>query len=364
MRPLTFALLLSFLSLHSFAQKNFTTGYIVKINGDTIHGYLQEEVREELFLKIKFKPDNIDAIFQTFTPSEVKAFKFESGNLYKSISFINTLEDSSKMQTRFALQLVEGTYNLFSYIINERIYFVITGNDLSDLLYNSAYNNNGELKIESNYTTKLTLLASACDKYVLHPEEVSYNEKEVAKFISQLDNCVSPNTVSTDYYQKPKIQTQIILFAGGLPMGSRNQFSAEGMIRLIYPQLSKKISINIGVRYSHTTKTEIDRDDGNFKFTRTIKDGVFSVPLTLQYSFLTWVIRPYVSSGFGLAYLKEETTNIQNALYIPPQNQFKLSVIGAIGIEGYITKRLFVKAEWRYELLVQYPAIGIAYRFK
>ena len=197
----------------------------------------------------------------------------------------------------------------------------------------------------------------------MHPEQIRYNEKDLASFISQLNNCVSPGAASTDYYQKPKTETQIVAFAGGLPMGVRNQFTAEVILRLIYPQLSKKIYFNVGPHYSHTYKTRRDRDDGNFFFTRSIQDDIFSVPVTIQYSFINWVIQPYVSAGFAAAYLKERTSNIQDALFIPAQNQLKLAGIGAVGVEGHITKQLFIKIEWRYELILQYPAIGIAYSF-
>jgi opacity protein-like surface antigen len=171
--------------------------------------------------------------------------------------------------------------------------------------------------------------------------------------------------VSLNYYKKPQTKSQLVIFAGGLPMGTRNQLTAEAAIRLSYPQISKNIFFNVGLHYSHTLKTRVDRDNGNFKFTRSIKDDIFGVPVTLQYNLSNWIIKPYISGGVGFNYLKEFTSNDPNpnSTYIAPKNQFNISPIACIGIEGYVTQKLFIKAEWRYEILLQYPAIGIAYLF-
>lgn len=368
MKQLTFALLLCLIFLQCISQNKFTSGYIVKSSGDTVHGYLQEETRKDLLFQVKFKSDINNSSFQTLTPSDVRAFKFESGNLYKTIKFVNTLEDSSKVQTCFALQLVEGLYNLFSYLASEKIYFVVTVNGASYMLYNFEYGVNRDLKTEGNYVSQLSLLDSACETYLLHPDLVIYNEKGMAKFITDLNKCVVPNAITANYYKKPKAQAQFVLFAGGFPLGNQNIITLEGMLRLVYPQISKKSSLNIGFRYYHNTKNETELNGGNIPFTRTYRDDFFSVPLSFQYNFLPGIIQPYFTGEVAGVYVKEAVSNIPSAIYIAPINQLSISVNVAAGVEGYITKRLFVKAEWRYEfnfkyLAIQYPTVGIAYKF-
>src|SRR5580704_14071252 len=151
MDKLNFVLLALCISLQVSGQKEFTPGYVIKISGDTMHGYLQEEIRSEIHSKVKFKTSESDLIIQTFTPSELKLFKYESGNLYRTISFINTLEDTSKSQTLFARQLVEGVYNLYSYVLQEQTYFVVLGNGESYFIYNSIYANLGDRLRDGNY---------------------------------------------------------------------------------------------------------------------------------------------------------------------------------------------------------------------
>jgi hypothetical protein len=43
--------------------------------------------------------------------------------------------------------------------------------------------------------------------------------------------------------------------------------------------------------------------------------------------------------------------------------KFGLSLIIAAGIEGYVTKKFVIKADWRHELFTHYPVVGIAYFF-
>jgi hypothetical protein len=364
MKRLPIALLLC-ISIYSSAQTNFAAGYIVKTDGDTLHGYLQEEIRSQLVFEIQFKTENSNSSFQTFTTNDVKAFKYETGNHYKKITFKNTLPDSGYMETVFALELVEGAYNLYSYILKEETYFIAEGNGASYFLYNTTYNANGAVLIEGNYISRLGVLAAACPNKSFNTEQLNYAEKDISKYIFDLNNCLSPNTASINHYQKPKAVSQIVLFAGGIILGkNKNQVTADAAMRLMYPQLSKDLFIIIGIHFSNSNRIQKDVDYNYNHFTYLFSDEVICVPLTLQYNFEIGPIHPYLGGGFAAAYLNEKnTTTDYYAAHIPPQNRFGVSVIAAAGIEGNITNNLLIKAEWRYEFFFQYPVVGIAYSF-
>ncbi|SRR5579871_614143 len=365
MKRITITVLLIAISFSSFAQ-TFSPGFIVKTNGDTLNGYLQEELRADIVNTIKFKTDNSSSSIQTFTPQEVTAFRYGSGDLYKSISFKNTLSDSASSRTCYALQLVTGFYNLYCYIENEQTYFVVLGNNISNFLYNSVENTNGETKIEGNYISRLQLLAASCSERSLHSLEITYSEKEISSFVNKLNNCIAPNTSSTNYYQKAKTRMGVTFFAGGIVLGkNRSQFTADAALSITYPQLSKNLSINIGAHYSYTSHDDREKGFGSSVDLSVTKDEIFSIPLTVQYNLLRGIVQPFVYGGFAAAYLMEQSTY---SVYsgIPgstSSNKFGISAIGAVGIEGHFSKNFYVKAEWRYELLGQYPAIGLACNF-
>lgn len=363
MKCLTFALLL--FSFQSFAQNKFAPGYIVKHSGDTIMGYLQEEVRMDLLLQVKFKTDVNGSSGQSYTPSEIKAFKYESGNLYNAVTFTNTLGDSATTQTIFALLLVQGENNLFSYIANEKTYFIVSSKEVSSFLYDADYDNNGYLKNEGNYVSRLAQIATACSNTKLNPENVRFNEKEIANFIFDVNHCLSPNTTSINNYKKPKTIANVVLFAGALPLGKQSQLTLDAALRFNSPQISKKAFLSIGFHFAHTIKIETTHyGTASYKRTATYTD--FSVPLTLQYNFFDGPIRPYITVGFGVGNFKQDFTNDNLpyfASYEKSTNQFEIPVIGALGIEANVYKGLFIKAEWRYEFLLQLPAIGLSYNF-
>jgi hypothetical protein len=366
MKPLSTAILLC-ISIYASAQTNFTPGYIVKSSGDTLRGYLQEELRKDILFSIKFKVNNTSTSFETFTSTNIMGFKYESGDLYKSISFKNTLNDTAAVQTSFALQLVTGPYNLYSYIENEETYFVVLGNNVSYFIYNTVTDNSGLVKIEGNYSSRLQALAVSCHDRSLHSDLITYNEKDISDFIYKLNNCIAPNSSSTNHYQKQKALMSVSLFAGGISVGkNRNQLTGDLALRIIYPQLSKNVSLNIGVHYSHTTDDKRQKLFGSNVELSITKDDIFCVPLTMQYNIGQGIIQPFFYGGFGAAYVKEQSTYsvyAQNPLPNLPA-KFEASVIGAIGIEGHVTSNLYIRAEWRYEEIFQYPAIGLSYNFK
>jgi hypothetical protein len=66
--------------------------------------------------------------------------------------------------------------------------------------------------------------------------------------------------------------------------------------------------------------------------------------------------------GFSAAYLSENL--LAKAIYSnTTTTKLGLAFIIEAGVDGYISKHFLVKACWRYELLTQFPAVGIAYIF-
>ena len=366
MNRLPIALLLC-ISICASAQTNFTAGYIVKANGDTLRGYLQEELRKDLLFSIKFKPGSTSTAFETLTPADITSFKYESGDVYKLISFKNTLNDSTPAQTCFALQLVTGPYNLYSYIENEEIYFVVIGNNVSYFVYNTTTDNSGQIKNEGNYLSRLLAMAASCNDRSLHSDQLTYNEKDISDFVNKLNNCIAPGSSSTNHYQKAKAITQLSIFAGGFSVGkNRNQLTGDIAFRVTYPQLSKNVFLNIGIHYSNTTIDKREKIIGTVVELSVTKDDIFCVPLTIQYNIGQGIIQPFFYGGLAAAYLTQNTTHSVYDQFptVDLPNKFEVSVIGAIGIEGHITKNFCIKAEWRYEELLQYPALGLSYTFK
>jgi hypothetical protein len=147
-----------------------------------------------------------------------------------------------------------------------------------------------------------------------------------------------------------------------LPAGDDHQITLDAAVRLINPRIDPKASLNIGLRYSNTgtsTKTTTYDYIYNIEYVYVSKQTheVFCLPVTFQYNLLSGRIQPAVYVGFSAAYLSENPADPHIL------QKFGIAVIGGACIEGYITPHFLIKADWRYELLMQYPSIGVGIKF-
>lgn len=354
---------LSLFCLSLIAQNKYDPGWLVKNNRDTIKGYIEESVDAEFSKQVNFKTDSAAAA-QIFLPGDIQSFGVGSG-IYRSISFQNTDPEKMMRDNCFAKLLVTGKYNLFVFTRGDRQFFLIKNDTSTYFLYNSLFSNNGELITQGNYTNTLNLISIPCEKLASRYDRVDYGEKEMSDFVLALNKCISPET-AVNYYQKPKSVMQIFLFAGGLPLGSQSQVTIEGFMRFSLPTVNRNTFLNVGLHYSatHSITPQEDFFYGQYKLSAI--HNIYSIPLTIQYDFATGIIRPYLYAGVGIAYLDQTKSGEPYYLSVldKPVQNFGISFVVGAGIEAKIINKLFVRVDYRYELLLQFPSIGIAYQFK
>jgi hypothetical protein len=340
------------------AQQLFDPGYIIKKNQDTVRGFIIIDLESNLSSAVKFKTDEISPTVK-FVPSELEGFK-TGDDVYRSMQFRNTAEDSV-METAFVKQLVKGEYNLYAYAKTDRKFYLLQKEEILYFLYDGVNRNSGEIVQKGNFYNYLNLVAVPCEKLTNLVDRVGYNDKDMAEFISKVDNCETPGN-ATNLYQKPKTLVQPMIFAGGLPVSGMNQFTASFILHITLPRIDKKTSINIGLNYASLTKETDERNDYYYLYKLLTNYQIFSVPVTFQYNFTTNRIQPYFYAGISAAY-DQKTTNTQNNQIPASDNQFGISPVAGIGIQARLIAQLFLRADWRYEVVLQYPAIGIAYQF-
>jgi hypothetical protein len=366
MKKLTITALLLFIFLSSFPQKNFFPGWIQMSKGDTLHGYLQQEIRKDIIETINFKAEGESSDFKRFTVAEVQSFKYDEGNLYRTITFTNSASENAVDQTCFARQLVAGIYSLFEIIKSERTFYIIRNENTDYFLYSSIFGVSGALEKEGNYLNQLIQLATTCNGPNLHPERVDYTNKDLLRFVLELNNCNSPGSTSINYYHKTKTVARLFVFAGGLPLGNRSQLTADLMGRFVYPQIDPRLSFNIGLHYSNTEKPVLRRDYTYTPLYTQTNYKITSIPIFVQYNFTRGIIQPYIYGGASAAYLAVNPDNPWdpydgNEIY--GNNQFNIELLGGIGVEAYITPWFLARIDWRYEYTLQFPSIGLGFKF-
>ena len=80
-------------------------------------------------------------------------------NIYKSMRFMNTAEDSV-METAFVKQLVRGEYNLYAYSKPDRRYYLLQKDETLYFLYDEVNRNSGEIIQKGNFYNYLNLVAA------------------------------------------------------------------------------------------------------------------------------------------------------------------------------------------------------------
>gem|GEM_PF-583627 len=340
------------------AQQPFNTGYIIKTNRDTVRGFIQFGQEKELSRSVKFR-EGSSATVNEFTPSDILGFS-EENEIYKSLHFLNTAEDSVK-ETAFVKLLVTGEYSLYAYTKEDRKFYLLRSDTTDYFLYDGVYTNMGALVQKGNYQNYLFFISVNCEKLSNLSNRIAYNDKDMADFVSKADDCISPGK-TVNLYQKPKILIQPEAFIGAWPIPDKTELVADLTLRFFLPKIDKKTSLNIGVHYVNLTKESDEIANNYSRYKLSTHYNIISVPVTIQYNFLNGTVQPYFYAGASLAYT---ISNTNSFTYSIPSHEVKsgLAAVVGVGLQVGIASKLLIRADWRYEVVLQYPAIGIAFRF-
>ena len=211
-----------------------------------------------------------------------------------------------------------------------------------------------------NYQSQLLFLSFSCKFPQAEIEHIRFDDNSLISFVTKLNKCVNPGQSVINYYHKEKSKMGIMAFGGAYPINNSYQVSAELVARFTYPKISKNISFNIGIHFAHSPFIRTTRNYGNILYQIKTTDVLFSVPATIQYYFTSGRILPYINVGVAIGSLKETESDYTG---VRTSNRVTVAGVGEIGLEIKLVSFLSIKGEWRYEAYIQYPAIGLAFKF-
>jgi hypothetical protein len=341
------------------AQKGFDPGYIIDQSRDAVKGFIETTEEKNLSGYVRFKKE-INGELKEYNPKDLFGFGINQ-EIYRSIRFNNTA-NGNMLDTVFARQLVSGTYNLFTFVKSDR-FFLLQKDSTIYLLYDESQLGSGEINRVGNFRNYLNFISVPCESLKDQYKDVGYSEKSVATFVQQTNNCISGESSRMYSQSKQKLKITPIIFAGGLPLSGQNaQTTANFTLRLTLPRMDKKLSLNIGLNYSSTTYMTAQSEELNPAYQYYTKEQVFSIPVTLQYNVLLTRVQPYFYLGFS--YGKIQIDNLASGFWVAPNgSDYALNVVGGLGVEVRVVYGLFVRADLRFESLIQHPVIGLSYHF-
>ena len=282
----------------------------------------------------------------------------------QKISFMSS-PDQNRTEL-FAKKLLEGYYQLFSFTRFERpYYFIQVEKDSSYVIYDVNYTGTGVIKEEANYKNVLLFLSRNCPELKDKIEYLSFSQPGLVNYVKALNKCVAPSSKSDIVYKKEKAKLNVYVYAGGMSFKDKHEITAKAIARLFIPGLDGKTSVNTGINYMQNfERTYVDVYYEGNKTKQEITINMYSIPFSIQHNFTKGIIQPYLDAGFSLVYKKATGGIDYGNRPIEDRNKTGIGFTAAVGVDGNITKNLAVKAEWRYELVLHLPTIGIAYTFK
>ncbi len=191
---------------NSFCQKNYLPGYIIKLNGDTLQGFIDYRNWEKNPDKIFFQK-GIDDEKIIFTPTDIKLFNVKDevyvGAIVKTeISPFNLdalnfdPELKFKSDTTFLQTIIQGEKSLYYYKNsngNENLY-IKQGKKFELLIYKKyfKYIDGGRFLTENKtYIGQLRLYLNDCPSIQSRLLRINYNKKSLEKLFDFYYHCTN-----------------------------------------------------------------------------------------------------------------------------------------------------------------------------
>jgi hypothetical protein len=354
----------------AFAQGNPTPeDYIVRNNGDTLRGIIEDHPQYALWEMVGFKSKREDRQFQEFTVNDIRALQ-SNGQLYKPVTFKNTQIDSPGVYTGFGKLLVEGYYELFHIYQDNEGYFVVRHDTATFFLYQRT--DDDGLPMHGAYQNLLNYFSGDCPvkKNIL---TTNFNERGLSDFMLQVNACLGKGTAQVGVSQMENAQTKLnlVLFAGGFPgSNSKSQYVIDGEVSLSFPLWDRRATLNLGLRYTSINSTPGLINYFNQNITVKENQKITSIPFTFKYNFLSRVVQLYPLVGVSYSFINT-TAPYVNPLSLSLDSPYPpisgstttFDIIFGGGIEIHPFKELFIRGEWRHETRGEDVVFGVGYKF-
>lgn len=325
------------------AQKNFTEGYIVTLDGDTIPGLINVKDFNLSYEQCQFKPENSKEK-TTYAPRDIMGYGL--GDYAYFISGVISEVEPEK-PSKFVEVLITGHLSLFRY----KEHFIFQKDTLPHIVLvgsppireqNGVYTN---LKANLAHVGLLTYLFKDCPDIVISASNTAVNKDKLMKLTRQFNNCKGFES-KTYSIKKKLVKFSPSVYAN---MGStklmydesinkngdhflENVDAAKNSLRqmgigagFILPRISDRLMVELGVNFSSFDYSRIYNKPislGNNVIGEQIDDvklagKLVKIPLVFQYTFLPRAnTSPYIRTGaIFRSYQYEETGRANQVIY-------------------------------------------------
>ncbi len=349
----------------------FKDGYIITYANDTTFGLINNEGSILNSHSFQFKKD-INNVIQTYTPNDIKAFRFIDGKYYVS----RIVKINEKDEKVFLEWLIKGKASILCYptFSNGFHYYLSLGSDslielknTKDTIVDADYKRFAHEKKEYirllNYyfngfgmQSEITTTQFNANSLIKIAKDYHYkacNNKDCEVFEDKSKKLkfqigLSFSSYNSNLFISDSYNTKVQL---------ANSFGLGLLINLSnLPYLSPNFSLQIGANYYSVlykyTNTDFGyvTDDGGKLFSINL----IRIPIQMEYKFQTKVIQPYIGIGFV------DNLRINNTIYnnvyqnwaqasqqFIPLQQF--GILSIVGINYNISEKFSLKCDLTFE---------------
>ncbi len=341
---LTFLILVILIFQNSFCQKNYLPGYIIKLNGDTLHGFIDYKNWEKNPNKMLFQ-ERIGDEKIIFTPTDIKSFSVKdeiyvsaiiksevSPNHTDKMNFnpeLKLISDTTFLQT-----MIQGTKSLYYYKnrnANENFY--IKQNDEFDLLKQKKYlvkdiNGRNLLTENRKYIGQLRIYLNDCPSIQSKLMRTKYNKQSLEQLFGFYYDCTKTGIKFQKKTEKLLVETGVLAglsisslkfngnyypFLVRIDFAKSYNFTTGLFLDVILPRNQRKLSIyNEFIIKSYKVEGRYDDFTSNNYYTiNYIKIGYTYLKINTMFRYKQPVGKMflYLNAGMSNGFAISETNN-------------------------------------------------------
>lgn len=382
-----FSILLIALTGISYGQKDLQAGYIIKNDGQEVHGKIDIQSNVSNSKSCLFQ-NKEQGTLESYGPHDIKGYKTTT-KYYVS----REIEIDSVKQTVFLEYLVDGIVDLFYLKEQTNEYYFVEKDSKIYQLENNALSvfiegdgiekgDKAYVKTSNRYKGTLNYLFSDAQGFSNRISQAPFHYRSLINLTKDYHNAVCNEYECIDY-TRSSTQGMTLEISGGLIHSQMNLKTSETSVTNFRPALTAQLRFVplknkthwiflIGLSYSTNEFHGLFINDlyyasRNDTFNLNEKYTIIRLPLNIQYEFGSKKIQPVIFAGYSAClYLGAEYAAYYHSGNVDaPQNsdlrKFQHGFNGGLGIKYNLknSNYFFIKGNFEYRI----PSADLNYVF-
>ncbi len=353
----------------SLNAQDFRQGYIIKINGDSLPGFVEYPISSARVSTCTFKPSKKSS-HEKYGPDELKAFGIIDDRRYESLRF----STNDTEQAAFFEALVKGTTSLY---MRKGVFFILKD---STIRLPPPKQKTVEIKskkytqVEKEYISILNKLIKECN---LTADKTQYLQRDITNLIQNYNRCVlSEGIVYKQVLPWTKLNYQL---AAGFTnsnfkmedydqnaFSSNNSIFVGGTVEVGSPRLYDKLLFSIEsfyAKYNYQGYSKVLSQEGNLRSDVFISSSFIKFPIGFRFNVLNEFSSPYIKGGVLFAWSLDSTVKTideleRNGTITTTVRENKLDSFGHNGFWAAVGFHHVIRDQYKAFLELRYEKIG------